>query len=318
MSAKSISLDAGQPMLTISSKIGTKPWAGKKRVVTPLFEEGECREEIVWGIRSFLQDVVSSAIPVAGGASWERERVQTADITLDEPSLKQGGQTTLAIIPDYYNGFDEIGGACVRPCCAGVRSKIMDTLVGNLGLVLDTDPYYGDWWQAPAGQKNRLHEFKYYGVNNSCLHHPALLHITLGMFRQAHLLFTSGMDMGLLEAVPYDNTKKALNNADWKQAWKNLEAARRWIEVDPLAGTLSHWPFPVGYWDRLKALHTALYKYGVDEVFQASSVAERWGIRSGVDVEMYNSQSDIHGAWSYFGQGKKLTKAGRRLFKLGK
>jgi hypothetical protein len=317
MSAKRISLYTDQSLLSITSKVRIKNWTGGRGTPRHVFEEGECREEILWGIRNNFQTLVSSENRVTGGNSWDRERVQNADIVLDDLPLKQGGQTTLMISTDHYNDYgDNI--MCTRPCCADIIPKIMDTLVGNLGLLLDPDPHYGDWWQSPTQKKNNSEGIEYYGINNSCLQHPALLHIVLGMFRQAHLLFTTGQEKGLLEAVPYSDTKKALNNADWKQAWKNLEAARHWIEVAAPMGTYVFWPFPAGYWSRLKALHTALYKYGVDEVFEADSVAERWGIEKR-SFDLYDPpESSVHGAWGYFGSNDKPTTSGKRLLKLGK
>ena len=309
---KTLTLCSDQPYLSIQTSMTVRPTARGKGVTKTLFEEGECREEIVWGVRSNMQHFVTREEHRPGGPVWDKRRVSNGEIDLSLGSLKQAGKTVLALQHDDYG---DAMPTCTRPCCSNARVQVLDTLVGNLGLLLDVDPYYGDWWRSPETKHG--YGFNYYGVNNSCLEHPALLHIILGMFRQAYLLYDSGKDAGLLEAVPYKDTEKALTNADWKQAWKNIEAARRWIEVS--GGPFDHWPFPTGYFDRLRALHTALYKHGLDEVFQASSVVDRWEVEKyhGSEIDDFDSNisSNINGAWTYFG-GKKLTESGNRLFKL--
>lgn len=303
---RTIALRTKLPIICVDSRVALRPvGSGGKGAPRRVGSEGSCREEIIWNIREELQNLATTKAAGDDRPYWEAKKTLTHHLDLKPSSLKQHGMTTLSIVDEEKHWH------CERSCCAGQLGNIMDTLVGNLALVLDPDPHYGEWWQSPStAPYDDIQVF--FGLNNSCLQHPAILHIILGMLRQAYLLFDEEKGGGLLKAVPYTNTKKALNNADWKQAWKNLEAARPWIEVTG-AGD-HHWPFPKGYWNRLVALHRALYKKGPAKLFGHPDVASNWEL-----LGDNRSESNVDGAWSYFGAtNKKLTPAGKRLFQLGK
>ncbi len=302
---RTITMPNELPLLYIRSRVSVRPLGSRtKRLVRTVSCEGTCREEIIWNIREELQKMATTAAVDDGRPYWDAKKTLSHHIDLKPSALKQHGMTTLTVIDDDHCPD------CMNSCCVSRIREVMDTLVGNLALVLDPDPHYGEWWQSPSRSGDE--EQVFFGVNNSCLQHPAILHIILGMFRQAWALFDCGQDDGLLKAVPYTNTEKALNNADWKQAWKNLEAARPWIEIT--GGSPEHWPFPKGYWNRLVALHRALYKKGPEKLFGHPDIAGNWELL-GHD----RSESNVDGAWSYFGYtNKKLTVHGKRLFQLGK
>jgi hypothetical protein len=247
--------------------------------------------------------------------SWETKETRIAKLSLDHPQTKQPGSNYL-----YVQGFEagEHFGVCLRDCCRSKFAHCLDALVGQVGVLFDPDWYQGNWWEtrprdnptSGAGHRNRREsDFRYYGVSNAILRHPALLHTIMGLFRQAVLIHTQDLDHAVHDLVPRKDVEKALSEGNPGLALRNLRKIRPWVEVANSA-RYRYFPFPRGYWNRLPQIHKAIYRHGFEELF-GGSLEEGWRMTE----RGFNGA--LSGAWSYWGDGR-LTSAGQRLARLGK
>lgn len=212
---------------------------------------------------------------------------------------------------------------------------IMDALVGLPALLLNPERLPGDWWRTPpeklwfdrnpAAGSPSWHT-RWQGADNSMLYHPALLAIIMGLFRQAHILFTAKQWDAILEAAPRAKVEKALTECDRKLAEELVHKLRLWINVPPApGGDYSNFPFPwyvrkkkqVSYWQRFVHLYRAIEAHGMGKVL-GGDIAENWGLE---DKSPYYA-----GVYSFWGSGQaqdteerkgELTEAHRRVMELG-
>lgn len=300
-----------QPFLGFQTKIQIH-WNGKDKRrrsggVHTMRAGAVCREELLHAVAQDFSDQVTRSRQKPG--SWEYITEVEGQIDVDAPVLKQPGTTFLWIANDDDPYVDPTYTPCTRPCCAGSLIETVDAIVGNACVVLNNDYYQGDWWQTSLeeSQSDRQSSFAWFGTDNFFLHHPALLAVVTGLFRQAVLLHSFGLEEGLLQAVPREDTVRALSEADEKLALRNLDKMRPWIQAQS-AGRF--FPFGGSNWGRLRTLHRAIYKHGYDQLF-AGDFNHRWGLGE-------RATGLVNGAFSYWGAHTKPTKAGKLLNKLGK
>ncbi len=307
-----------QPFVGFRTQFRSTPIKGKGKVQTHTINYGgDCREELVWDSREFLQN--KSVRWSKKRNSWEKIATLSHTLDLDHPTLRQPEVTYL-----WVNGEDDFDGTfqgtCRRACCIGKFPELMDAIVGPVAVLLNPDRYVGNWWRTLPEEVRGMvsgpyhqEEMRWYGTDNFFLRHPALTSLMMGMFRQGVLLFQQDYDQAILEAVKRKDVEDCLTNADPVLAMRILKALRPWIEVPRQVDNFS---FGKGYWDRLRLLHRAIYRHGYDALFDAD-LQHSWNIATeGGKGDRYSVSK---GPMEYWGTtGSRVTPEGKRLAKLGK
>ena len=312
-----------QPFIGFRTQFRSSPVANKGKPRTHTINYGgDCREELVWDSREFLQN--QSVRWSKKRNSWEKIATLSHTLDLDHSTLRQPGVTYLWINIHGGDGdWDDIGfhGLCRRACCIGGFSETLDAIVGPVAVLLNPDRYVGDWWKTLPEEvfhKGTYHdeeELRWYGTDNFFLRHPVLTSLMMGMFRQGVLLYQQNYDEAIRKAVKRKDVEDCLTNADPVLAMRILRTLRPWIEV-PQKRLASNFSFPKGYWDRLQKLHRSIYSHGYDALFDGD-LHHSWNIAGG--GEKGNRYAITKGPMEYWGTtGSKVTPEGKRLTKLGK
>lgn len=298
-----------QPFIGFRTQFRTVSIKGKTKARTHTINYGaSCREELVWDTREAFETKITERRQKS--CSWEIQTIPTQTLDLDHPSLKQPEKTYLWF--DTSEGYDDSDGSvCKRACCLHYFTEVLDAIVGPIAVLLNPDRYVGDWWTTASSEASKGKEIRWYGTDNFFLRHPILVSVMMGMFRQGILLDQQDFSEAILKAVQRKDVEDCLTNADPVLAMRLMRALRPWIEVEKWQ---TNFTFGQGYWDRLGLLHRAIYKYGYDVLFDGNP-QESWNIAPG-----HSGRHDIsNGPFAYWGgPGKKVTKAGKRLAKLGK
>lgn len=192
---------------------------------------------------------------------------------------------------------------------------VADVVAGIPALLLNPDRRPGDWSQVRTEE-----EPHWQGIDGAVLHHPVLISIVTGLFRQAWALCRASQADAIREQVPREEVVEALVKADRGMALRLLERARPWIQVPKGGGGgLRHYPIPwyarqakqVSYWQRFIRLQRSLERYGFDKVF-GGDLYHRWGITFGRP-----SGAVVSGVYAYMGMKGNLTAHHKRVMELG-
>ena len=301
-----------QPFIGFRTQFRSRPITGRNTSRTHTINYGgSCREELVWDSREYLQGKAVTWKPKKD-SYWEKVAILTRTLDLDHPNLKQPETTYL-----WVKGDEEVG-FCHRPCCISRFPELLDAIVGPVAVALNPDRYEGNWWTTSPEEtaSSDFDEIRWYGTDNFFLRHPVLTSLMMGMFRQGVLLHNQGYDEAILKAVKRKDVEECLTNADPVLAMRLLKSLRPWLEVS--SAHSAHFAFAKGYWNRLNLLHRSIYKHGYQTLFDAD-LQQSWNIGN------VNNKTNGHGRYqvangpvAYWGTtGNKVTKAGKRLVKLG-
>jgi len=272
-----------------------------------------CREGVVSQARKEFQETFTTKSRT-GHRVWNFSFETGSDrIDLADPTVKGAGDTKLLINASMLTRKEQ-----------AVFLQVADYLVGNVCVLLNPDERIeGEWWRTepndylvPDTTGNNCVGWN--GSDNFFLHHPALLSLITGLYRQALLLTKAGYGEEILGAVPREKVDKAMTLGSWRQALANCKKLRQWIEVyTPQGAHQMNFPFPDGYWLRFMRLHQALRRHGYQEVFDQDFTAA-WNLLA--------KNSNWSGMYSFWGNKKgedgnendHQAKQRRRLMKLGK
>jgi hypothetical protein len=301
-----------QPNLGYQSKYMSVDKDDKKQEHS-LRHMATCREGVVSHTRGSFQKVFCQKRS-DGVKAWSFNFEKAEDlIDLANPSVKKAGDTKLLVNASMLSK---------------TRQKqfleVADYLVGNVCVLLNPhERVEGEWWVtdpddyliADTSGKNCV---GWNGTDNFFLHHPALISLVIGLFRQALLLTKAGYGAKVLETVERSKVDKALTTGSWRQALSNCRKLRTWLEVYTPSGNayIQNFPFPEGYWLRFMRLHQAIRRHGYQELF-GEDFAGRWNLLS--------KQYNCSGMYSFWGTGDNNAADGtlqntarKRLMKLGK
>ncbi len=305
-------LSYSQPTLGFTAQVGVKPFKkGRRRGLCKLDVESGCREELLYETLRQLKNATHTRRKIPG--TWDTRENKVAHLDLDDPRTKRPGLTYLYVGTEEGWDGDPVN-ICGQPCCLNDLVHFLDATVGQVGVLFDPDWYRGNWWETRPEDNNRpkggreAGEFRYYGVSNFFLRHPSLHHIIMGLFRQALLVYSQGKSSGALERLNRKDVEKAMREGNPRLAWRNLQKIRRWVET-PEPGW--NYPFPRSYWGRLQQIHKAIYKHGCDKLFGGN-------IETGWNLNDKGLDEGVDGAWSYWGNQRVVTEAGKRLAQLGR
>lgn len=274
-----------------------------------------CREQLIGAIRTPFAQFTTTHTQKP--RSYEMETKVVSEIKLEDERLLGAGLTRFSVLlPRKSPAEDE-------KAVAASIAKVADLVAGIPLLLLNPRRQAGGWWRTPepyAGYNRGTGFFSavWLGSDNSVLRHPALLSVGMGLFRQAYLLHYAGMAEAVLASVPHEEVAEVLDAADWRRALGIVEKLRPWIQVPPgKNGAPHHYPFPwyqrsgiksVSYWQRLIRLHRALRRHDFETVLQP--LREGWNLSG--------TTASYTGAFNFWGEGKNLTEAHKRLMTLGK
>lgn len=192
-----------------------------------------------------------------------------------DPRTRQPGVTYLRLpYDDYVMGL----GFRPRHGCLEALNHALDCLVALPALLLNPDRYQGNWWKAEKPEELLVskQELRYYGVDSTCIYHPALLSLILGLFRQAVGLHQAGFTKDLEAVAPRERVVDVLTEADGVRALPLVRQLRPWLEAD---GKGTYFPIGPGQWRFFLDLHRALYRHGFERVF--GTIEDGWGINLG-------------------------------------
>lgn len=176
---------------------------------------------------------------------------------------------------------------------------VCDAVVGPLTILLNPDRYQGNWWTTSVDEalpsNKRSGQLRWYGVDNTCIAHPALASLYTGLVRQcAYIARTSLVDQ-IREDVAGMGLEECLNESDEVQALRIAKKMRRWISVPiPKGGNGSHIPVGSGTFPKILALHKSLYAHGFEKTFNGSFL-DGWGVATA-------SSSKYNGIHTFMGQ----------------
>jgi len=300
-----------QPNLGFKAKYVSIDREGKREVRT-MKHLATCREGIISQTRADFQTVFCTK-KSNGTMSWNFSFEESdAVIDLSDPTAKGPGDTLLLVNASMLNLKQH-----------GTFLRVADYLVGNVCVLLNPDERSeGDWWKTDLNNylvpdtagKNCV---GWNGTDNFFLHHPALMSLVTGLYRQSLLLTKAGYGEEILGSLDPEKVDKALTTGSWRQALANCKKLRSWIEVYTPGGQYANnFPFPEGYWLRFMRLHQALRRHGYREVFDQDFV-EGWNLLSKQFnwTGMYNFWGTKQGS---DGPAGEQAQRRRHLMKLGK
>lgn len=308
-----------QPYMHVHSSVMIKDLKTEEEIKLNITSYAHCREGAISEIRTAMQRRCTNQIK-KGDKAWEVALKPTCSISLDDARCLGVGDTVLSVHDtlDYktkqYGIKDERLEEFLRVC---------DAIVGIPALLLNPNRKPGDWWRTDHNKaiKPQAGDSRYIGWNgadNAFLRHPALFASMAGLFRQAFWLCKAGFGSKVLKELDYGRVEKVLTDPSWKEALELAESLKTWISVPvPAGGATSNVSFPwyprsakqVSYWQRFIRLQRALHRHSTDEVF-GGDIFEGWAL--------LNKGTQFSGAFTYWGEAKKLTPAHKHLMELGK
>lgn len=308
MTVKWSKLDKQQPDLGFESKIkveGLTKGSGQTQV-HKIKVHSSCREDLNYHVRRRLRFLtykeIKIKLPSRPSWAWSfPEYQQTAEINLDVSVTKQPFITRIWIdIPNEKVSLDR-----------AQLIEVTDALVGPVCVLLNPDRYQGNWWETSVSEseqfkrKYRHARFSWYGTDNFFLHHPALLSIVFGLFRQSVRLVRAKQVDGLFALAPRNEVKKVLTDADPE---KSLKLIRKLSPYITARHSSDHYPIRKPNFNFLLKLHTAIYKHGLTTVF-GGEVSQTW------ECKQQPHFDDIQGSQVYFGF-RSNSAAAKRIKKL--
>ncbi len=159
---------------------------------------------------------------------------------------------------------------------------VCDAVVGPLTVLLNPDRYQGNWWftgidEALVGTK-RSGMLHWYGVDNTCIAHPALTSLYAGLVRQCAYIARTNLVDQIREDVEGMGLEECLNESDEVQALRIARKMQRWISVPNLkGGHSSNNPVGCGTFPKIMALHKSIYAHGFEKTFKGSFLSG-WGV----------------------------------------
>ncbi|KKN44418.1 hypothetical protein LCGC14_0693320 [marine sediment metagenome] len=192
---------------------------------------------------------------------------------------------------------------------------VCDAVVGPLTVLLNPDRYQGNWWftgveDACENRQKKSGLLRWYGVDNTCIAHPALTSLYAGLVRQcAYIARTNTVDQ-VREDVEGMGLEECLNESDEVQALRIARKMQRWISVPVLkGGGTSNIPVGCGTFPKIVALHKSIYHHGFEATFNASFL-EGWGVAAA-------SSSKYSGIHTFMGRKGENTN-GKRIKRLSR
>lgn len=197
---------------------------------------------------------------------------------------------------------------------------VLDLIVGLPLLLLAENPKLGGGTGNSSG--GSLHWSK---VSSDILHHPVLVSIALGLFRQALALIHNGFAPQVLEASDPERASQVLAESDIDEALVLAKSLKAWIQVPntfteqscgDFGSAEDYFPFPwlpprfkaASGWFRLLRLHQTIRKYGLQEVF--GSFIHGWKLLDCAEAILHT------GPLSFWGPLTAPNERHRRLRKL--
>ncbi len=191
---------------------------------------------------------------------------------------------------------------------------VCDAVVGPLTVLLNPDRYQGNWWTTRIDEcltgKKRSGMLHWYGVDNTCIAHPALTSLYAGLVRQCAYIARTGVVDQIREDVEGMGLEECLNESDEVQALRIARKLQRWISVPALKhGGTSNNPVGCGTFPKIVALHKSIYAHGFEKTFNGSFL-HGWGVATATG----NKYNGIH---TFMGQrGDNIN--GKHIKKLAK
>ncbi len=262
-----------------------------------------CREGLVHNIRQGLQGSLVQKVKT-GSEEWEFTFQQIKHIDLEDSAAKEAGMTSMKIHKASLNK------KYLSKKTLKQFSLAADIVMGPVCVLLGRDRPIGEWWRTPPEkilQEDYLH---WHGSDNFFLQHPALVSLVSGLYRQVALLCRAERAGEILETIDYREIEECLSSGDHTQALEIIEKTRHWIEVP--CGTNGHdinYPFPQGYWRRLKCLQRGLRRHGY-ETLMGQSFVDGWALEA--------KGENYTGMYALWGPKKDRTSAGKSLTELGR
>lgn len=292
------SVQVHAPIYVVPQKRSSGRRGGKK----VLNGRDDCRE----GVLSQLRHVVAGAIgsrrqdPLR---SWSKIWEQHSEVDLDRPMLRQPGESFIAVAkahityarmqenPHYKpagkrtrhdpwtygyknekdkmirnHGFIELTNDMVREYI-----DVCNAVVGPIGVLMSPDRYQGDWWTTNLQECTRSRNdgmLRWYGVDNTCVAHPALASLYSGLVRQCAFIVRAGKAELVRNAIADLPLKECLTQSDPELALQIIKKMRHWIAVPALKrGSAANIPVSVGTLPKVIALHKAIYAHGFEKTF---------------------------------------------------
>lgn len=261
-----------------------------------------CREGIISSIYGYLRSSCCKQNPAPGGY-WARKTAVHLKPTLLERMEEIIPSWKLSISPSALS--PKTG----TPPGEGDLEKfysLVDTVAGNLTLLLDPYPYKkGALVPGNGGKKGSL--LRYRGIGPGILYHPALVAIALGLYRQAAFLLHAGVADEVLASVDQDRVRLAIASVDRELARENVEKCIKWICVPyPLSGfdvgsvtrseNYTFIPFPKGYRQRLRSMVAACQKDY--KAVYGENVETSWALAGDMGL-------NFNGVWGWLGKAHK-------------
>ena len=161
---------------------------------------------------------------------------------------------------------------------------VCDAVVGPLTILLNPDRYQGNWWVTEIGDalegRKRSGLLRWYGVDNTCIAHPALASLYAGLVRQCAYIARTGVVDQIRKDVEGMGLEECLNESDEVQALRIARKMQRWISVPVLkGGGTSNIPVGCGTFPKIVAMHKSIYRHGFEKTFNAPFLSG-WGVNN--------------------------------------
>ena len=293
-----------------------------EEIVRSITHGSTCREGLINNVRAAFQALTTEKTSV-GERAWQLEPKKTFDIVLDDEKIRGPGMSRLWIDarwlrPEDYDpasgGFDKK----FRRIKLDEFLKVADIVVGLPAALLNPDRASGEWWRTDPEKALAGGRIYWDGADNTVLQHPAVMAVLTGLYRQAFCLCHGGFGPQILETGSYEEVRGAIDAAEWKPIFGQCEKFRPWINVPvPNGGYPQNFAFPwhppkskrVSYWQRFVRLQRALRRHGFNEVL-GEDICSGWAL--------LDKGTQYSGAYSFWGEEKKLTGAHKRVMQLGR
>jgi hypothetical protein len=297
----------------IHAPIYRVPDAGSKakRGIFAIDAYSTCREGLMNQIRRQISDSCGEVESRTRGG-WKKDWAPKASVDIEHPTLRQPGKSFIAVDSSHItaNHLIKTGGPSQRNWGAPKRATnveiqayldICDAVIGPITVLMNPDRYQGNWWSSTPGEsredKKHLGQTKkmlrWYGVDNTCIAHPALASLYSGLARQCACMARTNMVDQVREDVEGLGLKECLTTSELDLALIIVKKMRRWIEVPvPKGGLQSNVPVRLGSFSKIPALHKAIYTHGFGKTFGATFL-EGWAAGS-----MYGGSGDHGKAYS--------------------
>lgn len=275
-----------------------------QREVRSISNLASCREGVVYNIRQGLQGSLCQKKHANSKAEWEFTFHQIKEVDLRDPVAKEAGRTIMKI------NRSALHAKVLSNCFLRKFAKACDIVMGPVCVMLGMHRPEGDWWRTDPEKILENSHLCWYGSDNFFLQHPVLVSIVTGLYRQVALACRAGYADQILASVDYQEVEECLSTNNWKQSLAIIKETRPWIEV-PCAkgGGVVNYPFPPGYWRRLKCLQRGARRHGYEKVLGQNFV-DGWALEA--------KGNHWSGLYNFWGQEGELTQAHRQLMELGK